>query len=296
MASAREILGRIKSVQNIGQVTRAMEAVSASKMRKAQERTEASREYADKAREVLAHLASQSGASHAHELLQGREPVKRVGIVLITPDRGFVGGLVSNILRKTMRFMEQNTGVEYKLITVGKKGRTFMRRYGPEIIGDFDNPGDDVTEGDARGISQAVTSAFFNGELDAVYLAYAKFVNLMQQDAVVRQLLPLGLEDLSEGAGPMSHGSAPYEIEPGPEEVLDSLLPTLVDMQVYQAITESLASEHSARMVAMRAATDNAKELAEDLRLTYNKARQAAITNEILDIAGGAEALAQADG
>ncbi len=291
MATARDILRRIKSVKNIGQVTRAMEAVSASRMRKAQERTLASREYAAKAREILAFLALQPGAQASHPLLQERDPIRRVAIILITPDRGLAGALVSNTLRRVMRFIEQNRDKEIELITVGKKGRDFMRRYGPKIAADFKQPGDKANVLDATSISQVALDAFFSGQYDAVYLAYAQFVNMMNQTATIQQLLPLATPE----AGGPSGLSAEYLIEPSPAAVLDTLLPSLVDMQVYQALLESLASEHSARMVAMRAATDNAKQLAQDLQLTYNKARQTAITSEILDIAGGAEALAQSE-
>lgn len=291
MASARDILRRIKSVKNIGQVTRAMEAVSASRMRKAQERTLASREYAAKAREVLAFLASQPGAEGAHPLLQEREEIRRVALILITPDRGLAGALVSNILRVALRFVEQNRDKQVEVITVGKKGRDFMVRYGPKLAADFKNPGDKVTSADASAISQVAMDSFMKGEYDAVYLLYADFQGMMAQIPTVLQLMPMKAEASTGG----STLSAEYLIEPNPEGVLASLLPSLVDMQVYQAMLESLSSEHSARMVAMKAATDNAKQLVEDLRLTYNKARQTAITSEILDIAGGAEALAQSE-
>jgi F-type H+-transporting ATPase subunit gamma len=289
MPTARDILRRIRSVKNIGQVTRAMEAVAASKMRRAQERTLASREYASKAREVLAFLAAQPGAQGVHPLLQEREAVRRVALVIITPDRGLAGALVSNILRRAMRFIEQNQDKEILLITVGRKGREFMRRYGPRIAADFSNPGDRVSALDATSISRAIRDAFLGGDYDAVYLVYAAFENVMSQRPVVAQILPMTAEE-----GGTTTLNAEYLIEPSPAAVLETLLPSLVDMQVYQALLEALASEHSARMVAMRAATDNAKQLAGDLQLTYNKARQTAITSEILDIAGGAEALAQA--
>lgn len=254
----------------------------------------ASREYASKAREVLAFLASQPGAERAHPLLQGRDEIRRIAVIIITPDRGLAGALVSNILRVAMRFIEQNTGKEIELVTVGKKGRDFMRRYGPRIVADFPNNADALTPQDARSVGQVAIEGFLNGNYDAIYLIYAQFVSMMNQKPVVAQLLPMTLESLGiEGGAPTMR--AEYLVEPGPEEVLTTILPLLVDMQLYQALLESLASEHSARMLAMQNATDNAKQLAEDLQLTYNKARQAAITSELLDIAGGAEALAQAE-
>lgn len=289
MATARDILRRIKSVKNIGQVTRAMQAVAASKMRKAQERTLASRDYAAKAREVLHFLASQPGAGASHPLLTEKAEIRRVALILITPDRGLAGALISNILRVAMRFIEQNQDKEIELITVGRKGRDFMRRYGPKIAADFPSPGDKVSSLDASAIGQVAINAFLEGQFDAVYLIYSDFVNMLTQRPVAVQLLPLSA-DTEGSAGTFN---AEYLIEPNAETVLDSLLPALVDMQLYQALLESLSSEHVARMVAMQAATDNAKQLAEDLQLTYNKARQTAITSEILDIAGGAEALAQ---
>jgi F-type H+-transporting ATPase subunit gamma len=287
MANPREILRRIRSVKNIGQVTRAMEAVSASRMRRAQQRTTASREYAEKAREVLSFLASQPGAENAHPLLQERETVRRVALVLVTPNRGLAGALISNILRVAMRFIEQNRDKEIVVVAMGRKGRDFMRRYGPRLIAEFDYPGDNPTTAMTTPMSQLVMDSFLSGEFDAVYLIYAEFVSLLNQRPVVHQLLPMRPETAENTM------SAEYLIEPDPNSVLEYLLPALVDMQVYQALLESQASEHSARMVAMRAATDAGKELVEDLRLTYNKARQTAITSEILDIAGGAEALAQ---
>jgi F-type H+-transporting ATPase subunit gamma len=290
MASARDVLRRIKSVKNVAQVTRAMEAVSASRMRKAQERTLASREYAAKAREVLSFLASQPGASASHPLLQERENIKKALLILITPDRGLAGALISNLLRVAMRFITQNPDKEFEVVAIGKKGRDFMVRYGPKLAAEFPNPGDRLTARDASAISQVAQDDFLSGQYDAVYLIYAEFLGMMAQTPKVLQLLPMQA-DLTEQATPGGL-SAEYVIEPSPEVVLAELLPSLVDMQIYQALLESLSSEHSARMVAMRAATDNAKSLVEEYQLVYNKARQTAITSEILDIVGGAEALA----
>ncbi len=291
MASARDVLRRIKSVKNIGQVTRAMEAVSASRMRKAQERTLASRDYATKAREVVSFLASQPGASTSHPLLQERETIKKVLLILITPDRGLAGALISNTLRVAMRFIAQNPDKEFEIATIGKKGRDFMVRYGPKLVAEFKNPGDRVDSADARAISQVAQDGFLNGGYDAVYLVFAEFLGMMAQTPKVLQFLPMKAETVEQSAT-KEGASAEYVIEPSPEVVLAELLPSLVDMQIYQALLESLSSEHSARMVAMRAATDNAKALVEEYQLIYNKARQSAITSEILDIVGGAEALA----
>jgi F-type H+-transporting ATPase subunit gamma len=289
VATAREIRRRIKSVKNIGQVTRAMEAVSASKMRRAQDRTLASRAYAEKAQEVLGYVAAQP-TTGAHPLLVVRDPIRRVGLILLTPDRGLAGAMVSNILRRANRFIQsQAKGVQIEMITVGRKGRDFMLRYGPPLYAEFPSPPDNPRLIDVSPIARAAINAFTEGHFDQVWLGYTDFVNVMVQRPVVRQLLPV--EPAQDVKLP-----AEFLIEPNAETVLNELLPAFVQMQVYQAVLEAQASEHSARMVAMRNATENAKGLVEDLTLRYNKARQASITSEILDIAGGAEALSKAAG
>ena len=286
MSTVREIKRRIKSVKNIGQVTRAMEAVSASKMRRAQERTLASRPFAEKAREVLGYIAAQpAGGELPHPLLQQR-PVKQVGLILITPDRGLAGPLVSNILRVAFRFID-NSPAPVQIIAVGRKGRDFMLRHGPPLDAEFPRPPDALQVTDISPIARLAIDAYLEGTFDQVFVCYTDFVNTMTQRPVIRQLLPIQPE-------PDAHLPADFLIEPSPAAVLDQLLPAMVEMQVYQAVLEAHASEHSARMVAMRNATENAEQLVEDLTLTYNKARQEAITKEILDIAGGVEALRQA--
>lgn len=264
-----------------------MEAVSASKMRRAQDRTLASRPYAEKAQEVLSYLAAQPAAGEPHPLLASR-PVKRIGLILIGPDRGLAGALVSNLLRRANRFIQQQNGVQVELITVGRKARDFMLRYGPPLYAEFPAPPDAPRLVDISPIARSAIDAFLDGRFDQVWLSYTDFINTMSQAPVVRQLLPI------QPPTETPRLPADFLIEPSPEAVLDELLPAFVQMQVYQAVLEAQASEHSARMVAMRNATESAKELVEDLTLTYNKARQEAITKEILDIAGGAEALAQA--
>ncbi|HBY97648.1 MAG: ATP synthase F1 subunit gamma [Ardenticatenaceae bacterium] len=287
MATAREIKRRIRSVKNIGQVTRAMEAVSASKMRRAQERTLASRSYAERARDVLSYLAAQPSGGETHPLLTAREP-QGVGLILITPDRGLAGALVSNVLRRANRFIQEQDELKVGLITVGRRGRDFMLRYGPPLYAEFPAPPDTPPLVEVSPIARTAIEAFLIAELDQVWIAYTEFINTMMQRPVVRQLLPI------QPPADIPRLPADFLIEPNPQAVLDELLPAFVEMQVYQAVLEAQASEHSARMVAMRNATENAKELVEDLTLTYNKARQEAITKEILDIAGGAEALAKA--
>lgn len=286
MATAREIKGRINSVENIGQVTRAMEAVAASKMRRAQESSEASRPYAEKAREALGYLAAQPAGGEVGHPLMTQRPAGKVGLILITPDRGLAGALVSNILRRANRFIQSSTA-DIEMIVVGKKGRRFMVRYGPPIYADFDAPPDRPQVVDITPIARVAIDAFLERTFDQIHICYADFINTMTQNPIVRQLLPI---QAVEGA----ELPADFLIEPAPAEVLNELLPSMVELQLYQAVLEAQASEHSARMIAMRNATENAEELVEDLTLTYNKARQEAITEEILDIASGAEAMRQA--
>ncbi len=289
MATAREIRRRIRSVTNIGQVTRAMQAVSASKMRRAQERTLASRPYADRAWEILTYLASQrAGAGEVLHPLVERRDLETVGIVLITPDRGLCGGLPTNIIREAVGFVARQAA-RVRIIGIGRKGTHFMMRHGAEVVAEFTGLPDQPPLTEITPIARLAMDDFLNGVFDQLWLAYAHFVNTMVQRPVVRQLLPI------EPAVVEAHGYAvEYIIEPDPQAVLDEVLEGFTVLQIYQAILDAQASEHSARMVAMRAATENAEALVEDLTLTYNRARQEAITKELLDIAGGAEALAKA--
>ncbi len=284
MANLRQISRRIKGVQSTAKITRAMEMIATSKMRRAQEAGVAGRPYDEKIRQVIAALAAlpQSGDS-AHPLLQ-RRAVKRIAVIHVTPDRGLCGGLNANLNRRAASFaLEQ--AVPVTLVTVGRKGNDFMRRYGRDIRAEFSKLGDRPVMFDTLPISRVIIDDYWAGEVDMVYLAYAKFVSTMTQTAVVEQLLPV------EPAEQPPMQNVEYLYEPDPGAVLDELLPRFVEMQVYHAILESIASEQSSRMVAMRNATENANELVEDLTLVYNKARQESITNELLDIAGGAAAL-----
>lgn len=287
MATVRELRRRIQSVKNIGQVTRAMEAVAASKMRRAQQATLASREYADKAREVLTFLASQPVPPEAPIPLLEQRPVNSVGLILITPDRGLAGGLVSNILRRAVNFIKAED-VPVSVISVGRKGTLFMARYNYRLHATFTDLPDLPSTVELAPISRLVIDDFVDGTLDQVHICFTNFINTMQQQPVIRQLLPV------RPAPPEERLHAEYRFEPDPRAILNEILPQFTLFQLYQAVLEAQASEHSARMIAMRNATENAEELVEDLTLTYNKARQTAITMEILDIAGGAEALAKA--
>lgn len=300
MATAREIRRRIRSVKNIGQVTRALEAVSASKVRRAQAQVLATRPYAEKSWQVLNHLAAQTAVgSDLHPLLTRREKIETVGIVLLTSDRGLCGAFNYNIVRTTMGFIERRAKTA-KLITVGRKGRDLMWRAGHTIVAEFSKLPDQPGVLDVTPIARAAIDDFLNRVYDEVYLAYTDFINTLRQETTVKRLLPLQpLEVDTQAMGEyvsevQLRPVAEYLYEPAPQVILDSVLPRFTELQVYQAVLESLASEHSARMVAMRNATENAEALVDDLTLSYNKARQQAITSEILDIAGGAEALVKA--
>jgi F-type H+-transporting ATPase subunit gamma len=287
LATAREIRRRIRSVTNIGQVTRAMEAVSASKMRRAQDRALASRPYAERAWDILTYLASQPAAGKVlHPLLEKR-PVRNAGLVLITPDRGLCGGLPTNLIRESVSFLHRQQNPEH-IITIGHKGLDFMHRYGGDVVADFSGLPDQPALTDITPIAHLIIEDFLNGTFDQVCVIYAQFINTMVQRPTTRQLLPIEPARL-EGIGGVS-----YTIEPDPQTVLGEVLEGFTVLQIYQAILDAQASEHSARMVAMRAATENAQVLVEDLTLSYNRARQEAITTELLDIAGGAEALTKA--
>ncbi|HQV69156.1 MAG TPA: ATP synthase F1 subunit gamma [Thermoflexales bacterium] len=289
MATLREIRRRIRSVKNIRQITKALQAVSASRVRRAQESATATRPYTAKARDLLASVASLAGGETRHPLLTKRDEVKNVTIVLISADRGLAGAFNSNVGRIAFNFgREQTAPVSY--VTYGKKGRDFVFRRGGNVIADYSPIPARPVLLDTTPITRQVIEDFLEGKTDEVWLAYTDYVSAAIQKPTLKKLLPLAAEELLEGT--KSDGPRPaYDFEPDPQGILDTLLPRLTEMQVYQAVLESLASEHTARMVAMRNATDNASDLILSLTLTYNKARQQAITSELLDIAGGTEAL-----
>lgn len=287
MARDREIKRRIRSVKNIAQVTKAMEAVSASKMRRAQQQVLATRPYAQKAQEVLNFLAYlPSNRQLLHPLLQER-PVRNALMILITADRGLAGGFNSNMIRTALRFAD-DLGKPTSWITVGRKGRDYMARYGYNIVAEFTKLGDRPTSMDVAPIARVATEEFIAERVDAVYLCYTDFINVLRQVPTVKQLLPI------EPVEPTIKWSPDYIFEPDPETILNLVLYRFVELQILQALYESIASEHAARMVAMRNATEAALELVDVLTLSYNKARQERITKEIMDIAGGAEALRKA--
>ncbi|RIK53967.1 MAG: ATP synthase F1 subunit gamma [Chloroflexi bacterium] len=288
MASTREIRRRIRSVTNIAQVTKAMEAVSAAKMRKAQQQVLSTRPYAAQAREVLSYIARLPNVENnaLNPLIQPR-PVRRSGILLITGDRGLAGGFNANILRRLAQFMRQRRqeGAEVEVVTVGRKGRDWLLRYDPHIRAEFSGMPDSPTVADIGPITRVLVDDYTQGYFDEVQMVYTEFVNTVQQVPAVKQLLPI---IPAEPTVPMA---PEYIFEPSPEAVLNQVLYGFTEVQILQAIFESLASEHSARMVAMRNATDAANELIDSLTLTYNKARQESITSELMDIIGGSVAL-----
>ena len=284
MPSVRDIRRRIRSVENTGKVTNAMSLIAASKMRRAQNATVQGRPYAQKIQEVIAHLAAQPQEEGALHPLLAVRPVNRVGLLVITPDRGLAGGMHAAINRQAAQFiLEQAAPV--RSIALGRKGRDFMARYGQDLLAVFTDLGDRPVVEDTLPLSRMIIDQFTAGEMDAVYLGYTRFVSTVVQRPVVEKLLPVEPGALTGSA------RSGYIYEPDALTVLGELLPQFVDMEVYHALLESIASEQSARMVAMRNATDNAKSLAEDLTLVMNKLRQDSITNELLDLVGGQIAL-----
>src|ERR1700690_954653 len=295
MASAREMRLRIKSVKNISQVTRALEAVSAAKVRKSVQAVSATRSYATKAWQVLTHVAAQPGRESLHPLLIDRPAPKNSLVIVVTGDRGLAGAYNTNVIRfVASHFDRYRLPVRY--IAVGRKGRDLLIRRRKNVIADFSNLPAAPAFMDVSAIGRLAVDEFVKGEVDEVYLVYTDFINMARQVATMRKLLPL---EVSGGEGRVmnyeqrSGPAAAYEYEPDQREILDVIIPKFTALQVYQAILESQASEHAARMVAMGNATENAKELVSALQLAYNKVRQQAITSDILDIVGGAEALAK---
>jgi F-type H+-transporting ATPase subunit gamma len=297
MSNTREVRLRIRSVKNISQVTRALQAVSASKVRKSIQTMMSTRPYASKAWQVLAHIAAQPGKETLHPLLIHRSEVKNILVVLITGDRGLAGAYNTNIVRFVLHsFAGSSIPIHY--ITVGRKGRDMMIRRRQKVIAEFSNLPAAPTFADVSAIGRIVVDEFLLERADQVYLVYTDFINLVKQVPTRKRLLPLEVETGDERviafARPEHSMAATYIFEPGQAEILDEIVPRFTALQVYQAIMESLASEHAARMLAMKNATDSATDLVEALQMEYNKARQQNITSEMLDIAGGAEALTKA--
>ncbi len=285
MATEREIKLRVRSIKNIQQVTKAQQTISASKMRRAQEAVIASRPFEQRLREVLNDLAPYADPEASPLLV--KRPVKRALIILVTSDRGFVGAMNTNTIRAALRHAETLPGIGW--VAVGRKGIAQLRRFSQATVAEFSGLGDRPTTADTNVIGSVAVEEFLAARVDEVYLAFTRFVNTLRQTPTIRRILPLVPEEEDiDARAPLQ-----YLFEPDPETVLGAVLPRLVEVSIYQAILENLASEHSARLIAMRNATDAAADLIEDLTLQANKARQWRITKEMLEIASGAEALAK---
>jgi F-type H+-transporting ATPase subunit gamma len=287
MAGSKEIRTKIKSVENTRKITKAMEMVAASKMRKAQDRMRAARPYGEKIRSVCANL-SHANPDYKHAFLQKRSDVKNIGLIMVTSDKGLCGGLNTNVMRLVVNKVKEweGGGAKVQGTAIGNKGFGFLQRYGIPLVSHVIGLGDKPHLEKLIGPVKIQLDAFAEGKVDAVYLCFTRFINTMKQEAVCEQLLPLSGEKL--GA---PDSSWDYLYEPDAKSVLDELLVRYVEAIVYQSVSENIASEQSARMVAMKSASDNAKKVIGDLKLTYNKARQAAITKELSEIVGGAAAV-----
>jgi F-type H+-transporting ATPase subunit gamma len=297
MAGGKEIRTKIKSVQNTKKITKAMEMVAASKMRKAQDRMRAARPYSEKIRRLAANLSAASLSDYRHAFLAHSSPAKdgdstpkRIGLILVTTDKGLCGGLNTNILRMSLNAMREweTKGVtDIRVTAIGTKGLGFMQRLGAKVVSNVTHLGDTPHLEKLIGPVKVMIDAVQVGELDAIYIGYTRFINTMKQEPVIDQLLPLTGERLGT-----PEGNWDYLYEPEARVVIDELLVRYVEALIYQAVAENMASEQSARMVAMKSATDNAGVVIKELQLVYNKARQAAITKEISEIVGGAAAIA----
>jgi F-type H+-transporting ATPase subunit gamma len=293
MANTREFRLRIRSIKNLSQVTRALQAISATRVRKAMQAVASTRPYASKAWQILTHLAAQPGHTSLHPLLVDRTVKRNVLVVLISGDRGLAGAYYTNIIRYTAHTFDHYS-VPVVYISVGRKGRDLLLRRRKNIIGEYSHLPPSPSFNDVSAIGRQAVEDFLTGTVDQVFLVYTQFVNMLKQVPTVKQILPLEWESVSGRVMDLgSHNGlyAAYTYEPGETEILDEIVPRFTQLQIYQAILESLASEHAARTVAMKNATDAAIELANGLQLEYNKIRQQNITNEMLDIVGGANAL-----
>ena len=291
MAGTKEIRTKIKSVQNTRKITKAMEMVAASKMRRAQERMRNARPYSEKVRNIAANLGK-ANPEYRPAYLVERE-VKRAGVIVVTTDKGLCGGMNTNVLRALTNTMKEldSKGISLSCTPIGMKGFQFLNRIKAKVVSHVTQMGDTPHLEKLIGAIKVQLDAYENGEVDAVYLAYTKFVNTMKQEPVVEKLLPLSSEKLTQTTEEAREYGWDYLYEPDPQSVVDELLKRYVEALIYQAVAENMASEQSARMVAMKAASDNAKNVIGELQLVYNKTRQAAITKELSEIVGGAAAV-----
>jgi F-type H+-transporting ATPase subunit gamma len=294
MAGMKEIRGKIKSVQNTRKITKAMEMVAASKMRRAQERMRAARPYADKVRDIAAHM-SRANPEYRHPFMVSNEGAKTAGIILVTTDKGLCGGMNTNVLRASVqKFKElEGQGKTIEATAIGTKGLGFLNRLRAKVVSNVVHLGDTPHLEKLIGAVKVQLDMYSEGRISAVYLAYTRFVNTMKQEPVIEQLLPLSADQFERKVedGTVPSTSWDYIYEPDAQAVVDELLVRYVEALVYQAVAENMASEQSARMVAMKAASDNAKTVINELQLVYNKSRQAAITKELSEIVGGAAAV-----
>ena len=288
MAGAKEIRTKIASIKNTQKITRAMEMVAASKMRKTQERMRASKPYANKIYEVVKHIA-RANSEYRHPFMEAR-PIKRVGLIVVTTDRGLCGGLNANLLRETLRAIRgwQDEGKDIVFGVIGRKGQAFFKRVGGAVLASVDHLGDKPGIGDLIGVVKTMLDAFYQGEIDALHVVYNEFVNTMSQKPLIKPLLPLPVAE--EDSKSLGH-HWDYIYEPDSKELLDTLLERYIELQIYQGVVENIACEQAAKMIAMKSATDNAGDLIKQFQLAYNKARQAAITQELAEIVSGASAL-----
>ncbi len=289
MAAGKEIRGKIKSVENTKKITKAMEMVAASKMRKAQDRMRAARPYSDKIRNIAANLG-QANPEYVHPFMKENTDAKVAGMIVVTTDKGLCGGMNTNVLRAvTGQLRElQSAGVSAEAVAIGNKGLGFLNRVGAKVVSHVTGLGDTPHLDKLIGPVKVLLDAYAEGKINAVYLCYTKFINTMKQESVVERLLPLSSEQMQ--ADKTEHGWD-YIYEPDAQSVIDELLVRYVESLIYQAVAENMASEQSARMVAMKAATDNAGSVIGELKLVYNKTRQAAITKELSEIVAGAAAV-----
>ena len=289
MAAGKEIRGKIKSVENTKKITKAMEMVAASKMRKAQERMLAARPYSEKVSNIAAHLG-EANPEYTHPFMQVNGDAKKAGVIVVTTDKGLCGGLNTNVLRVVINKVRdlQGAGVAVEAVAIGNKGLGFLNRSGVKVVSQVTGLGDQPHLDKLIGPVKSLLDQYAEGKLNAVYLCYTKFINTMKQESVVEQLLPLSNEQMQANK---TGASWEYIYEPDAQTVIDDLLVRYVESLVYQAVAENMASEQSARMVAMKAATDNAGNVINELKLVYNKTRQAAITTELSEIVAGAAAV-----
>ena len=290
MAAGKEIRTKIKSVENTRKITKAMEMVAASKMRKAQDRMRAARPYADKIARVAAHLAY-AHTEYKHPFVVARDNVKRVGLIIVTSDKGLCGGLNTNAFRIVVNQMKQweAAGVGIDVTAIGNKGLGFMQRLGANVVSQLTNLGDTPHMDKLIGPVKVMLDAYLEGKIDALYIVYNRFVNTMKQEPTLTQLLPLAKVEDEDEASLKTHWD--YIYEPDAKPVVDAMLMRYIESLVYQGVAENIACEQSARMVAMKAASDNAKNVIGELKLVYNKTRQAAITKELSEIVAGAAAV-----